>query len=117
MSKQQELALEASLTNNAHGKTFSWKVLGMDCPSCAAKLEKAIMALAAVDTAKVMFATEKLIVNLHDNQQADAETLKLEIENKAKQTGFTLVSSATKAADLPTQSFFSQHLTVIVIAL
>ncbi len=73
MSKEQELALEASLTNNAHGKTFSWKVLGMDCPSCAAKLEKAIMSLSAVDTAKVMFATEKLIVNINDNQQLDPE--------------------------------------------
>ncbi|SMY16780.1 zinc/cadmium/mercury/lead-transporting ATPase [Photobacterium aquimaris] len=117
MSKQQELELEASLTNNAHGNTFSWKVLGMDCPSCAAKLEKAIMALTAVDTAKVMFATEKLIVNLHDNPQADAQTLKSEIENKAKQTGFTLVSTTTKTADLPTQSFLIQHLSVIIIAL
>ncbi|MEC6898067.1 zinc/cadmium/mercury/lead-transporting ATPase [Photobacterium piscicola] len=117
MSKEQELALEASLTNSAHGKTFSWKVLGMDCPSCAAKLEKSIMSLTSVDTAKVMFATEKLIVNIHDNQQADIESLKSEIENKSQQTGFTLVSTATKTADLPTQSFLHQHLSVIVIAM
>ena len=117
MSKEQELALEVSLTHSAHGKTFSWKVLGMDCPSCAAKLEKSIMSLPAVDTAKVMFATEKLIVNINDNQQVDSKTLKSEIENKSKQTGFTLVSTTTKAADLPTQSFLIQHLSVIVIAL
>lgn len=42
---------------------FSWKVTGMDCPSCAKKIENAVTALPGVDSARVLFATEKLVVD------------------------------------------------------
>ncbi|MZG57810.1 zinc/cadmium/mercury/lead-transporting ATPase [Photobacterium lucens] len=116
MTKAQEQALEASLTQSAHGQTFSWKVVGMDCPSCAAKLEKSISSLAEVETAKVMFATEKLIVNMQPSQQATTEQLKKRIEDKAQDTGFTLVANAAAAEALPKKSFIQTHLEVIVIA-
>ncbi|WP_318401179.1 zinc/cadmium/mercury/lead-transporting ATPase [Photobacterium leiognathi] len=116
MTKEQEQALEATLAQTAHGQTFSWKVVGMDCPSCAAKLEKSISSLAEVETAKVMFATEKLIVNMQPSQQATAEQLKKRIEDKAQDTGFTLVANAAAAEALPKKSFIQEHLEVIVIA-
>ncbi|PSV39991.1 zinc/cadmium/mercury/lead-transporting ATPase [Photobacterium sp. GB-210] len=115
-SKEQDQAIEASLAQSAHGQTFSWKVIGMDCPSCAAKLEKSISSLAEVETAKVMFATEKLIVNMQANQQADNNKLKKQIEDKAQATGFTLVSNAAAAEALPKKSFIQEHLEVLVIA-
>ncbi|WP_422766727.1 zinc/cadmium/mercury/lead-transporting ATPase [Photobacterium leiognathi subsp. mandapamensis] len=116
MTKEQEQALEATLAQTAHGQTFSWKVVGMDCPSCAAKLEKSISSLAEVETAKVMFATEKLIVNMQPSQQATAEQLKKHIEDKAQDTGFTLVANAAAAEALPKKTFIQEHLEVIVIA-
>ncbi|MCV5886361.1 cation transporter, partial [Escherichia coli] len=45
----------------------SWLVSDMDCPSCAQKLEKAIMSLQGVTNAKVLFATEKLVVDFDDH--------------------------------------------------
>ena len=77
-SKQQDQAIEASLAQSAHGQTFSWKVIGMDCPSCAAKLEKSISSLTQVETAKVMFATEKIfsLLNAHSDHSFKDGTFK-----------------------------------------
>ncbi|PFG45896.1 Cd2+/Zn2+-exporting ATPase [Vibrio sp. ES.051] len=64
----------------------SWLVSGMDCPSCAQKLEKAITSLQGVSQAKVLFATEKLVVDFDDHKLTSA------IEHTAQQTGFPLSS-------------------------
>lgn len=42
----------------------SWQVLGMDCPSCARKIETAVSRVSGVQQARVLFATEKLVVDL-----------------------------------------------------
>ncbi|MGY0616349.1 zinc/cadmium/mercury/lead-transporting ATPase [Vibrio sp. FJH11] len=64
----------------------SWLVADMDCPSCALKLEKAITGLEGVSNARVMFATEKLIVDFDDHSLTSI------IEQTARQTGFPLAS-------------------------
>ena len=64
----------------------SWLVSDMDCPSCALKLEKAITSLDGVSNAKVLFSTEKLIVDF------DNHSLTSLIEQTARQTGFPLAS-------------------------
>ncbi|MCG9775879.1 cation transporter, partial [Vibrio diabolicus] len=64
----------------------SWLVSGMDCPSCAQKLEKAITSLEGVSQAKVLFATEKLVVDFDDRELTST------IEHTAQQTGFPLSS-------------------------
>ncbi|WP_299002785.1 zinc/cadmium/mercury/lead-transporting ATPase [uncultured Shewanella sp.] len=99
-----------SLARARSGHTQSWTVLGMDCPSCAQKLEKALMSLKGVVSAKVMFATEKLIVHFESSNMVD------KIEAKAMETGVRLAKnkSATKHVE---QSFIRQNLSVIVIAL
>ncbi|HIF9136124.1 TPA: zinc/cadmium/mercury/lead-transporting ATPase [Photobacterium damselae] len=114
MSKEQEQQLANQLAHNSHGLTLSWKVDGMDCPSCAAKLEKAITSLEPVETAKVMFATEKLIVNTKSHS-GDAATIKSLIEQKSLQTGFTLLSANQKSSEVK-QPFWQQHLAVLIIA-
>ncbi|EGR0212695.1 zinc/cadmium/mercury/lead-transporting ATPase [Vibrio parahaemolyticus] len=69
-----------------------WLVSDMDCPSCAQKLEKAIMSLQGVTNAKVLFATEKLVVDFDDHSLSSI------IEQTARQTGFPL-----SALDKPKQ--------------
>ncbi|ENP8339905.1 zinc/cadmium/mercury/lead-transporting ATPase [Vibrio harveyi] len=65
----------------------SWLVSGMDCPSCAQKLEKAITSVEGVTNAKVLFATEKLVVDF------DNRAVAVVIEQVSQQTGFPLTST------------------------
>ncbi|CAH0533514.1 Zinc/cadmium/lead-transporting P-type ATPase [Vibrio stylophorae] len=52
----------------------SWYIQGMDCPSCARKVENAVSRVAHVEKAKVLFATEKLVVQFADQKNlADVE--------------------------------------------
>ncbi|WP_289993453.1 zinc/cadmium/mercury/lead-transporting ATPase [Photorhabdus laumondii] len=65
---------------------FSWVVNGMDCPSCARKIETAVSKIAEVKQAKVLFATEKLVV--------DADTdIRSAVIQAVNQAGFTLRNS------------------------
>ncbi|ODP96444.1 zinc/cadmium/mercury/lead-transporting ATPase [Salinivibrio sp. SS3] len=61
----------------------------MDCPSCAAKLEKAIHATPGVESAQVLFATEKLRVALTHDAPTETQSA---IEQAAKKAGFPLVT-------------------------
>ncbi|EKM23399.1 copper-translocating P-type ATPase [Vibrio sp. HENC-03] len=59
----------------------------MDCPACAQKLEKAISSVEGVTNAKVLFATEKLVVDFDNRALAPV------IEQVSQQTGFPLTST------------------------
>lgn len=52
----------------------SWQVLGMDCPSCARKIETAVSRVSGVQQARVLFATEKLVVDLAPGLSPDLVT-------------------------------------------
>lgn len=43
--------------------TWRWQISGMDCPSCARKIENAVSQVTSVVSVKVLFTTEKLVVN------------------------------------------------------
>ncbi|MFM5243835.1 zinc/cadmium/mercury/lead-transporting ATPase [Aeromonas media] len=62
----------ASPTQNS--RRHSWQVLGMDCPSCARKIETAVGRVAGVQQARVLFATEKLVVDLAPGLSPDPVT-------------------------------------------
>ncbi|KEY59206.1 zinc/cadmium/mercury/lead-transporting ATPase [Serratia sp. DD3] len=64
---------------------FSWTVTGMDCPSCAKKIENAVASLPGVNQVQVLFATEKLVVDA----QSD---ISINVRNAVKRAGFTLLS-------------------------
>lgn len=51
-----------------------WQVLGMDCPSCARKIETAVSRVEGVTQARVLFATEKLVVDLAPGLSPDPVT-------------------------------------------
>ncbi|USV58228.1 zinc/cadmium/mercury/lead-transporting ATPase [Aeromonas encheleia] len=57
-----------------HSRRHSWQVLGMDCPSCARKIETAVSRVPGVQQARVLFATEKLVVDLAPELSPDPVT-------------------------------------------
>lgn len=57
-----------------NSRRHSWQVLGMDCPSCARKIETAVGRVAGVQQARVLFATEKLVVDLAPGLPPDPVT-------------------------------------------
>ncbi|QXN63749.1 zinc/cadmium/mercury/lead-transporting ATPase [Serratia fonticola] len=82
---------------------FSWKVTGMDCPSCAKKIENAVTSIPGVDSARVLFATEKLVVDA----QSDVS---MRIQDAVKQAGFTLLGTNPAAiGDEPKTSRFGEY--------
>ena len=82
----------ASPTQNS--RRHSWQVLGMDCPSCARKIETAVGRVAGVQQARVLFATEKLVVDLAPGLSPDPITAAV------LAAGFRLKGEAiAKAAD------------------
>lgn len=66
------------------GLLKSWKVVGMDCPACARKVETATNRIQGVVSSKVMFATEKLVVRV------DESALFSQVEAAVTDAGFTL---------------------------
>jgi copper chaperone len=46
----------------------------LSCPSCVAKIEKALQGLAGVETAKVYFNTGRIVVE-HDPERASTDEL------------------------------------------
>ncbi|WP_311567937.1 zinc/cadmium/mercury/lead-transporting ATPase [Photobacterium arenosum] len=81
---------------------FSWQVQGMDCPSCAAKLEKAILAIDGVEQASVIFSTEKLVV------AGTSSRMMSEVEATAKATGFPL-RRPQQSKDAPAPGFMQTY--------
>ncbi|GKX61061.1 zinc/cadmium/mercury/lead-transporting ATPase [Leminorella grimontii] len=69
---------------------LTWQISGMDCPSCAKKVETAVAQVEGVTRARVLFATEKLVVDT-PNRNVTAH-----IEQAVKKAGYVL--NATNAA-------------------
>ncbi|MGR5554896.1 zinc/cadmium/mercury/lead-transporting ATPase [Vibrio fortis] len=93
--------------------TTSWLVSGMDCPACARKVEKAVLAIPGVIEAKVLFATEKLVVKY------DQVELTETIETAVQKTGFSLHEVGAKKKQEPAtfwQSYIQPNLQIITIA-
>ena len=65
---------------------FRWQIAGMDCPSCARKIENAVQKLPQVHSARVIFASEKLVVDAEND-------IRPAIEQAVKNAGFNLISS------------------------
>ena len=68
---------------------YHWKVKGMDCPACARKIENSVAGLEGVNRARVLFATEKLVIDARfDITQS--------VQNAVIAAGFTLRSLDNK---------------------
>jgi len=96
----------------AAGQRFSWVIRGMDCPSCANKIENAVGQIDEVKQAKVLFATEKLVV--------DANTdISVAVRSTVEAAGYELleVGSNNAASIAPPQSLLSEAKPVIILAI
>ncbi|MFW7523208.1 zinc/cadmium/mercury/lead-transporting ATPase [Vibrio ostreicida] len=108
-------AIEASSDDSdpSSSATQSWKVGGMDCPSCAQKIETAVRKVAGVSDAKVLFATEKLVVKFDG---VGGATL---VEKAILDAGFS-VQSADSAHRKETmsgwRSVITQNASILAIA-
>jgi Zn2+/Cd2+-exporting ATPase len=70
---------------------------GYGLPSCAKKIENAVTAIPGVVNARVLFATEKLVVDGQSN-------LSLRIQDAVQQAGFTLLGTQANQAEPPKPS-------------
>ncbi len=67
--------------------TQIWILEGMDCPSCARKIENAVNLVEGVEKAHIVFATEKLVVKFRHHPIPDA------VEKAVLNAGFSFRSS------------------------
>ncbi len=99
-----------SKTSNNGSLSRSWLIADMDCPSCAAKLKKAILAIPEVVDAKVIFATEKLTVRTH------SEAVFGQVISVAKTTGFPLSDMGEKKpSEIASQPFWKKNLLLLTL--
>ncbi|MGJ0628915.1 zinc/cadmium/mercury/lead-transporting ATPase [Xenorhabdus bovienii] len=90
---------------------FNWIIHGMDCPSCAGKIENAVKKLPEAKQVKVLFTTEKLVVD------ADSD-IRAAVEQAVKQAGFEIkqTDSTTKLPPAANHwKTFSPILTLIAL--
>ncbi|MCG3729873.1 zinc/cadmium/mercury/lead-transporting ATPase [Vibrio cincinnatiensis] len=87
---------EPAITNAQYQQ--SWQVAGMDCPSCARKIETALQKVTDIVEAKVLFATQKLVVRFNQAETAEA------VEQAVMDAGFRIQSPADAASDEENQS-------------
>ncbi|MCW6543495.1 zinc/cadmium/mercury/lead-transporting ATPase [Yersinia ruckeri] len=70
----------------ADHQRYSWQIKGMDCPSCARKVETAVGNLSGVEQVKVLFATEKLVVDAKSD-------IRQQVQDAVTRVGFSLVNT------------------------
>ncbi|HEP0305702.1 TPA: zinc/cadmium/mercury/lead-transporting ATPase [Providencia rettgeri] len=94
----------------AASQRFSWIIRGMDCPSCANKIETAVKQISEVKQAKVLFATEKLVV--------DANTdISVAVRSTVETTGYELLEVGSNSAAAAPPSLISEAKPVIILAI
>ncbi|WP_417528616.1 zinc/cadmium/mercury/lead-transporting ATPase [Marinomonas shanghaiensis] len=85
-SDDEDDASDTAFVSQGNGKqTYTWRVSGMDCASCARSIERAVSSIEGVVSANVVFSTEKLRVS------ADTD-VSVNVEEAVKGLGFGLAS-------------------------
>lgn len=79
---------------------YSWHVQGMDCASCARKVETAVKNIPGIQQVQVLFATEKLLVKA-------SRDIRAEVEQAVTASGYKLSDSLTPKAD--SASFWQEN--------
>jgi Cd2+/Zn2+-exporting ATPase len=104
---------------------LSWFVMGMDCPSCAQKVEKAVQTLPQIKQCRVAFATQKLLVDIaHDVTGEVVNDIQQQVHNVVGKAGFQLqqnkpssVSKSAAPANVKQQIIDHWHAGVLVISI
>ncbi|MFP2768607.1 heavy metal translocating P-type ATPase [Oceanisphaera sp. KMM 10153] len=96
--------------------TRYWRIGGMDCPSCASKIETAVRRLPGVLSAEVRFATERLQVTL------TPATTTHTVEQSIRAAGFTPLDEhsarqSTEQVSIPWWQEYTSILTLLALML
>ncbi len=102
-------AQDSSLVELTARQRFHWIIQGMDCPSCAGKIENAVKKLPAVRQVKVLFTTEKLVVD------ADID-IRASVEQAVKQAGFAIKEVDSASKRLPTDNHWKTFAPILILA-
>ncbi|MGH1596431.1 zinc/cadmium/mercury/lead-transporting ATPase [Yersinia proxima] len=96
----------------AGSQRFSWQVKGMDCPSCARKIENAVSNLVGIENVKVLFATEKLVVDA-------CSDIRPQVQQAVIQAGFSLVDTQSPGAGKNSESEtrFREYLPIALLTM
>lgn len=88
--------------------TFSYRVIGVDCPNCAQNVQNAVLALPGVEDARLVYATATLDVLVSPHVQV--EECKREVLATVRSCGEDLALSDEEMAELEAQrSWFAQN--------
>ncbi|WP_337012232.1 zinc/cadmium/mercury/lead-transporting ATPase [Pantoea sp. AS142] len=90
--------------------TFSWQVSGMDCPSCARSIETAVRQVNGVTNARVLFSSEKLVINADKDVQNT-------VEQAVKKAGFQLAAPSATSSTSPDSPGWQHNRMLIMLAL
>lgn len=71
VSTSEETAMDTTVTQAPALSDFTFKIDGMTCASCVARVEKALRSVPGVESAAVNLATEKATVHAHDGVTVD----------------------------------------------
>ena len=88
---------------------LSWGITGMDCPSCAAKIENAVKGLKGVTQARVTFATERLLIVAENNA-----SIRDDILNTIRKLGFAVKEDGVSAS--ASDGFLKKYWRIISLA-
>ncbi|CDG19271.1 zinc/cadmium/mercury/lead-transporting ATPase [Xenorhabdus doucetiae] len=88
---------------------FHWTIQGMDCPSCAGKIENAVKKLPDAKQVKVLFTTEKLVVD------ADID-IRAAVEQAVKQAGFEIKGTNSASKLPPAVSHWKTFAPILILA-
>lgn len=72
---------------------LQWQIVGMDCSSCAQRIEKNLNGIAAIESVQVVFATGHLKIHT----RANTEMLHTLIKNQVNSLGFELSETVSPA--------------------
>lgn len=102
---------QADSNHHSHsGTVHSWRIKGMDCPSCAGKIETALRRLPGILSADVRFATERLQVRLSQN------TSTKQVEDAIAAIGFSAVSEqASNTSSMSKKPWWQRYQAILIL--
>lgn len=92
------------------GYPFSWQVSGMDCPGCARTIETAVRQISGVTDARVLFSSEKLVVNA-------SQDVRNAVEQAVRKAGFKLTASSASSVTPAARPGWQQNRMLLLLAL
>ncbi|WP_411813595.1 zinc/cadmium/mercury/lead-transporting ATPase [Erwinia tracheiphila] len=87
---------------------WRWQISGMDCPACARKIEHVLSQMPAVIQAKVLFATQRLVVSATEDVQQ-------QVELAVEATGFTLTRTDENRITQQKKPFWQDNRLLMVL--